>query len=113
MTLSGSQSERGETLTFVPKDSEADLIRRSNTLVETACARGADEAEVYANHGHSISVTFEKGDLKLAQVDDAASLGLRVFDGKRLGFSRSNQVDAADLNRTANDAISLARLNQP
>lgn len=98
---------------FQPKESQARLAEQAGELVQLATKNGAGEAEVYGQHGHSVSVTFEKGDLKLAQVDDAASLGLRVFEEGRLGFSCSNQVESDDLARTAEDALSLARLNQP
>lgn len=108
--MSKTQTTRRE---FDPAASEARLLARAKQLTDAATTRGADEAEVYAHDSQSISVTFEKGDLKLAQVDEGASLGLRVFDGKRLGFSSSNQVADADLVQTAEDALSLARLNAP
>ena len=110
MSASNTKQVRRE---FDPAASEAQLLERARRLTRAATTRGADEAEVYAHQGNSITVTFEKGDLKLAQVDEGASLGLRVFDEKRLGFSSSNQVADADLDQTAEDALALARLNSP
>ena len=98
---------------FDVRASEELVLARGRELAERARAAGADEAEAYATHGRSISVTFEKGDLRLAQVDEGGAVGLRVFEGRRLGFSSSNQLDEAALARTAADAVALARMNSP
>ena len=108
--MSASELKQNERQ-FDPARTEAELAGRSSRLVEAAQSRGADEAEVYATNGQSISVTFEKGDLKLAQVDQGSALGLRVFSEKRLGFSSSNQVTEEGLEQTASDAVALAKLN--
>jgi PmbA protein len=55
-------------------------------------------------------VRFEKGDLKLTQVDDGSSFGLRVVRDRRLGFASTNQQDNQ---RTASDALSLAAMSLP
>lgn len=98
---------------FDPVRAERELLERSQQLLERALALGADEAEVCAAGWRSISVRFEKGDLKLAQVDQSSTLGLRVFRGRRLGFSSTNQVGQAAVESCARDALALAALAPP
>jgi PmbA protein len=96
--------------TFDPAAAEQELLVRCDRLVERSLALGADEAEACAAHWRSITVRFEKGDLKLAQVDRGTTLGLRVFRGGRLGFSSTNQAGDRALESCASDALALAKL---
>jgi len=96
---------------FDPARVERELLERSQQLLERALALGADEAEVCAAGWRSISVRFEKGDLKLAQVDQSSTLGLRVFRDKRLGFASTNQAGASAVEMCARDALALAALS--
>ena len=98
---------------FDPAATERELSARCAHLVAAAKARGADEAEAYGSRTRTIAVRFEKGDLKLAQVDEGSSLGLRVFREQRLGFSSTNQAERAALERCADEALALARFAPP
>ena len=98
---------------FDPVRQERELLERSQVLLERALALGADDAEVCAAGWRSVSVRFEKGDLKLAQVDQSSTLGLRVFRGTRLGFSSTNQAGDDAIEGCARDALSLAALAPP
>ncbi|MFT5051736.1 MAG: PmbA protein [Chlamydiales bacterium] len=98
---------------FEPALAEATLEERCAHLVERATAQGADEAEVYGTWSESISVRFEKGDLKLTQVDESGSVGLRVFKDKKLGFSSTNQTGEDSLAAVARDALTLASFSIP
>lgn len=98
---------------FDPAAVERELSARCAHLVAAAKARGADEAEVFGSRARTIAVRFEKGDLKLAQVDEGSSLGLRIFQEKRLGFTSTNQADAEALARCADEALALARYAPP
>ncbi|MCP3919195.1 MAG: TldD/PmbA family protein [bacterium] len=105
-----------ETLQTKPYDApaqEARLTERAEQLMNLALAAGADEAEVFGAHSETISVGFEKGDLKLTTVDEGTSLGLRVFQNNRLGFSSTNQSGASSLETTARDANTLASFSLP
>jgi PmbA protein len=99
--------------TFDTAARERQLLERAQTLCERALALGANSAEVYASGSETINVGFEKNDLKLTQVDEGRTLGLRVLvDGKQ-GFASTNQFDRAGLETTAADALTLARLSVP
>jgi PmbA protein len=99
--------------TFDPAATERELSARCAHLVAAAKARGADEAEVFGSRARTIAVRFEKGDLKLAQVDEGSTLGLRIFRGQRLGFTSTNQADPAALERCADESLALARFAPP
>lgn len=102
-----------ETATFDPAGEEARVLERCDQLVENALKNGADEAEAYGTRAETIAVRFEKGDLKLTQVDDGATTGLRVFRGKKLGFASTNQGDSDSLVATARDALALSASAPP
>lgn len=102
-----------ERATFDPAASERAILDRCERLVERARALGADEAEAAGTVWRSISVRFEKGDLKLAQVDRGTTLGLRVFRGNRLGFTSTNQADDRAIEACAQDALTLAGFSPP
>jgi PmbA protein len=92
---------------------EARLARNCERLVDTARREGADEAEAYGAYGQVADVSFEKGDIKLATVDDGTSYGLRVFRDRRLGFASTNQTDEPALEAAARDACGLAAFSPP
>lgn len=93
---------------FDPSSEERALDARCAAALEAARRLGADEAEAYATRSRTISVRFEKGDLKLAQVDDGAGLGVRVFRGRRMGFASTNRGEPAAIEAAVRDALSLA-----
>ena len=117
--MSGASTTRGQVSDARASDGfdaravEAELALRCRTLVERALELGANEAEAYGTSSRTIGVRFEKGDLKLAQVDESTSIGLRVFREKRLGFSSTNQTDERSLDATARDALALTRCSPP
>ena len=89
---------------------EDKLLERCAQLTSRARDFGAEQAEAIAVHSQTIAVRFEKGDLKLTQVDEGSSVGLRVVKDQRLGFASTNQQDDQ---RTASDALSLAAMSLP
>jgi predicted Zn-dependent protease len=105
-----------KTPSAIPFDTASEeraLLARCESMCDSAKRAGADEAEAYATRSETIAVRFEKGDLKLAQVDDGSTAGLRVFKSKRLGFASTNQADGTSLASTARDALALAAFAPP
>jgi PmbA protein len=96
---------------LVPERDEAALLESCTRLCAEARSVGADEAEVFAARRATVAVRFEKGDLKLVQVDEGSSLGLRAFKDHKLGFSSTNQEGEASLQATAKDALMLAEFS--
>ncbi|MCY2961078.1 MAG: TldD/PmbA family protein [Planctomycetota bacterium] len=107
--MSTTTTGRGRTAdTLSQREREEELLARCETLVAEALRAGADEAEAFATHAQKSAATFEKGDLKLAHVDEGSTIGLRVFRQNRLGFAATNQFDAAALAAAARNAVALA-----
>lgn len=106
-------TERSEAVSFDPAHEESSVLERCDGLVEAALKAGADQAESFGTRAETIAVRFEKGDLKLAQVDDGATTGLRVFRGHRLGFASTNQADLHSITTTAHNALALAAFAPP
>jgi PmbA protein len=98
---------------FAPSVDQEQMLERCRQACELAARAGAEEAEAYAVRSETISVRFEKGDLKLVQVDDGAQLGLRTFREQRLGFASTNQADRASLESAARDALSVSAFSPP
>jgi len=96
-----------------PERDEAALVERCSQLCDEARRAGADEAEAFAARRATVAVRFEKGDLKLVQVDEGSTLGLRAFQGKKLGFASTNQEGDTSLQTTAKDALMLAGFSPP
>jgi len=99
-----------------PFDEQAEserLLARCERLVQKARSAGAEEAEAFGARSESISVRFEHDDLKLTQVDEGSSIGVRVFRDAKLGFSSTNQADDASLETAARDALELSSFNPP
>ena len=93
---------------FDPAQEEARLLDRCEQLVDLALSGGADEAEAFGSFSQVSGISFEKGDLKIAQVDDGTSIGLRVFKDGKQGFTSTNQTGRASLEEAANNACTLA-----
>jgi len=96
---------------FDTETRERELLERADELCRRACAGGARDAEVYAVGSETISVGFEKNDLKLTQVDEGHTLGLRVLVDTKQGFASTNQTGPEALASAAQDALTLARLS--
>jgi len=90
------------------REHEDRLLSACEALVGLALRAGAHEAEAFATRAEKSSASFEKGDLKLAHVDEGSSIGLRVFRDARLGFSATNQFDLESLEQVARNAVALA-----
>jgi PmbA protein len=103
----------GVTEAFDARAEEERLLARATELCENAMRDGADEAEAYGQRVETIAVNFEKNDLKLSQVDEGTSIGLRVFREGKQGFSSTNQCDADSLRQTAGDALTVAGFSVP
>ncbi|MDB2576430.1 TldD/PmbA family protein [Planctomycetota bacterium] len=95
------------------REQRTELERRADLLIEAARAAGAQEVEVCARSGRSLSAKVEKGDLGQVQSDEGATCGLRVILDGRLGFASTNQASDEALRTMAAEAVAIARLSPP
>jgi PmbA protein len=80
-------------------------------LLELALQSGAESAEVYASNSISRPVFFEANRLKQLESVDSEGVGLRVWQGGRVGLAIAyGAVEPKDL---VEQAIALSTLNEP
>jgi len=77
--------------------------------VEQALKAGADEADVYLEQGRESSVVVRMGELETLKQATSKGLGLRVFQGNRLGFAYTSDFDKGSLKAFAARTVEMAR----
>ena len=90
-----------------------EYLSLTESAVMHSVQRGADEAEVYLQHGEEFSVEIRGGSIASLKKSLFKGLGLRVFVGKRVGFSYSTDLSAAAIDSVIDAALRLAKLSDP
>jgi PmbA protein len=85
------------------------LLQFSESIVERCLARGATQAECFAEEGASTSASVEQNELKAASVAEHRAAGIRVIVEGRLGFAYVNRQDERSVATAIDDAIAIAR----
>ena len=78
--------------------------------LEAARAAGAEAADVLIAGGESVEVSVREGRLEHLERADGASLGLRVFIGRRQAVVSVGDPPHADLAEAAERAVAMARV---
>ena len=92
-------------------DRSNSLIEHAHRLLALAEREGADEAEVFGIHGHSVDIDLRKDVVELASESFYAGLGLRAAVRGAVGFSCTS--DMAALSAVARSAVKSARARGP
>lgn len=80
----------------------ADVLRRSEALM-------LDEVEVVVTRHRQIEVTIEKNEIHMARIQEEPAVGVRVIQGKALGFASANSFEPQALREALDAAAALAR----
>ena len=91
---------------FIFDDCDLDLGTAKSIVRETL--RGADDGELFLEHGASESLTFDDGRLKTASFDTSRGFGLRCVAGETTGFAQGTDMTPVALARAA-EAVSFAK----
>jgi len=81
-------------------DSDEDAVRR--VLAETLA--GADDGELFIEHGQSESLAFDNGRLKGGSFNTDQGFGLRAVAGEAVGYAHAGELSLSALKR-ASDAV--------
>jgi TldD protein len=81
-------------------DSDEDAVRR--VLAETL--EGADDGELFIEHGQSESLSFDNGRLKGGSFNTDQGFGLRAVAGEAVGYAHAGELSLSALKR-ASDAV--------
>jgi len=82
------------------------LLERCRETLAAATTSGAEHAEVVGATVHRMTATVSKHDLQITQSQRETNLGVRVFDGNRLGFACTNRPENAAA--ICADAVAIA-----
>ena len=78
-------------------------------VVRKAIKSGADEAEVFLEEGRESEVGTRMGKIETLKQATSKGLGLRVFAGKKLGFSYTSDFSKKSIEAFVEKAVALAR----
>lgn len=79
-------------------------------VLALARGAGADAADCLITERSALDLTWRLGTLESLEREEARTLGLRVFVGRRVATATSTRIDAATLRSLVEDAVSAARL---
>ncbi|WFO76196.1 TldD/PmbA family protein [Desulfurococcaceae archaeon MEX13E-LK6-19] len=96
------------------------LISRELNIYDTAVValrkamqKGVDEAEVFIVKTKSINTDINNNRITGSYMVTETGVGIRVVVGKRIGFASTNKIDINSLEKTIEQAISIARASEP
>jgi PmbA protein len=81
--------------------------------VKKAMELGASEAEGFAAGGKEINVAIERNEIKIGKSQDLSGVGIRVLLNHSLGFASVNDLKREEIDKAAENAVSLARKAPP
>ncbi len=84
------------------------LVELAVKAVKLAEIKGADEAEAYISAGRSVSIVFEKLNVKYANQSYDAGIGVRVVKNKRVGFAYATKLDMQSVEAAIDKALRIA-----
>ena len=78
-------------------------------ILDFAKISGADQADVMAVHGTSISIEVRKQALEQIERSDGIEFGLRVFKGKRQAIVSGSDLAEASIKLMTERAVDMAK----
>lgn len=81
----------------------------ASEIVRQAIKSGADEAEVFLEEGRESEVGTRMGKIETLKQATSKGLGLRVFAGKKLGFSYTSDFSKKSVEAFIEKAVALAK----
>lgn len=81
-------------------------------VVERARKAGATEAEAVASEGDEFSVNVRMGEVETLKESGSRALGVRVFLGKRVASSSTNDLSEEGIATLVEGALALARVTE-
>jgi len=77
--------------------------------VRKAKAKGAEESEAFVSNINTLSISVKTG-VVVARQGSSLGVGIRVVLGKKVGFAATSGIDEAKIERTAQEAIEVAKI---
>ena len=77
--------------------------------VKKAKAKGAEESEVFVSNVNTLSLNVKTG-IVAARQGSSLGVGIRVAIGKKVGFAATSGIDDTKIERTAQEAMEVAKI---
>ncbi len=81
-------------------------------ILKKAKGLGAEEVEVYIERVKRFEVNVRKGEIEVLRQSIQKGLGLRIFNGKCLGFSYTSDLSSEAIEETIKQAIALTKITE-
>ena len=86
-----------------------DLLKLAETALSRAKHFGATAADALVIDGHSLEVGVREGSIENLEQSEACEIGLRVLVGKSSAAIATSKIDAAGIERIAEQAVAMAK----
>lgn len=96
-----------------PKDQVAELLNKSEIILNEMQKSAAGQSEVCAAHTVELSVVYEGNDFSVSKSNTTSIYGIRAIVDGKLGFMTSNASDETVLREIASETQKLAQLSVP
>ncbi len=83
-----------------------DLIKTGKEILNQALQTKVDDAEVYLLDSRSTTIEVKQQKIDAFEVASSRGVGLRVFSGKRMGFSYSSLSDGSEIQSLIKNTLS-------
>jgi len=86
-----------------------DLLKLAETALSCAKQFGATAADALVIDGHSLEIGVREGSIENLEQSEACEIGLRVLVGQSSAAIATSKVDAASIERIAEQAVAMAK----
>ncbi|MEN3038523.1 MAG: TldD/PmbA family protein [Candidatus Kryptonium sp.] len=83
------------------------------SITSKAIKNGADECDVFISIDEEFSTTIKDGEVETLKQAINHGLGIRIFKDKKIGFAYTTDFSSFAIEKTIDEAISLARNSTP
>lgn len=83
------------------------------SITSKAIKKGADECDVFISIDEEFSTTIKDGEIESLKQAINHGLGIRIFKDKKIGFAYTTDFSNFAIEKTIDEAISLARNSMP
>lgn len=92
---------------------ELNIYDTAIIALKKAMQKGVDEAEVFITKSKSISTQVDNNRITGSYMAVEMGAGIRVVVDKKIGFASTNKIDVGSLEKTIEQAVSIAKTNEP
>ncbi|MEM2118824.1 MAG: TldD/PmbA family protein [Candidatus Bathyarchaeia archaeon] len=89
------------------------LLEYAEMAVKFCEKLGVDEAEAFAQNAQTKEIVLERAEIQNERAKTHCGIGIRVIEGKRLGFAFASALSKESIEQACRDACKLAKASLP